>query len=468
MATAALVRNEGPRRGSEPESDARGDRRLRRRVAARPLLVAACLTVLVGSGAIWRAAAVDVLGAGTGPAQAGGATLHLSSAYAALSPICELYDALTLLTLSQHAALLAWFVALAAANRLVRRLRPPLPNASGARLHHDASMFVTLLGITLVVYAIGALAPRPMAALVLPDRDELAVDIHSHTSSSHDGRPGFDAEANRRWHAAAGFAAAYITDHRNFDGATAGVRGNPRRAGDGTVLLSGIESAEADSRLTLLGATLAKRVDRNGRADIARLEADTTVVAVLTTPASLGRIPAGTPLVAVEASDGAPRGLMFTRRLAPEIGRFARARGLAEVAGSNNHGWGRTASAWTVLRIPGWQAMTPASLDSAIRSVLRHPGSSVRVVARGSTPIPRSAAALVATPALVVWNVVTRLATVERLSWLAWIWAIAAMVLLARRRDSGAGAVWPKGGVSFAARAPRSPRRGRRAALRGR
>jgi len=475
LATAARSRNEGRDFTLAPELD---QRPRRSGLLARPAIawvgVAAAATALLVLGAIWRASPVEAIGVG---ARAGGpgSTLYMPAAYTLFSPICEVYDALTLLTLSQHAALLAWLLAAFAVFRIVRRRRRRLANVRQRAAHTEALLVIAFVLSFAAVYVVGALVPRPMAALALTDRDELAVDVHSHTSASHDGRAGFDAEANRRWHAAAGFAAAYITDHRHYDEAIAGARDNPPLAGDGTVLLEGIESAAPHSRLTLLGARASMSLDENGHVDLARLAADTGVVAVLTTPASLDLVPASIRLDAVESSDGAPLGLMFTRRLAPEIRVFARSRGLARVAGSNNHGWGRTASAWTVLRIPNWRAMSPDSLDSAIRSTLRHGPSAVRVVARGSTPLPRSVGALVATPLLLAWSVATRLSTAERLSWLVWIWAAAALAILAAARgariasaDAGSGDGLPNGDASGAARARRSPARGRRAALRGR
>ena len=447
----------------------RDDERVRRRSRAAAWWIggAAIASGLVIVGAVWRVSPVEALGVA---ARGGGvdATLHLPAAYTILSPICEGYDALTLLTLSQHGALLAWLLVLFAAFRFLRRRRRRMANVRQRAVHVEGLLVMAFLVAFVSWYTIGTLVPRPMAAIELPDRDELAVDVHSHTAASHDGRTSFDAAASRRWHAAAGFAAAYVTDHRNFGGAIDGVRGNPARAGDGTVLLPGLESAVAHSRILILGARESMRLDHDGRADLEQLAADTDLVVVLTTPASLGRIPATMHLDAVESSDGAPRGLMFTRRLIPEIGRFARSRNLARVAGSNNHGWGRTASAWTVLRIPGWRLMSPDALDLAIRSTLRHPGSSVRVVARGSTPLPRSVGALVATPALIAWSVLTRLTLLERLSWLAWIWGATGLALFFAVRQRDAAAVLPNGGASSSGRVRRFPARGRRAALRGR
>ena len=408
---------------------------MHRATRRRTLLIAVGATVLTVVTALWRVPSVEALGA---PANGGAlaSALRLPAGYAILSPLCEGYDALTLLTLSQHAAILAWLVVLFAVFRIVRRRALGSAGVTRRGLHVEAMLLGAVILAFVAVYVLGAIVPRPMAALALDDRDEIAVDIHSHTSASHDGRPGFNADANRRWHAAAGFGAAYVTDHRRFEGAEAGERGNPARAGDGTVLLSGIESIAPHSRITILGARRGMGVETNGRVDATRMAQLPGLVVVLTTPASLAWIPATLRLDAVEISDGAPRGLMFTRRLAPEIEQFATTRRLALVAGSNNHGWGRTASAWTILRVPGWRAMSPDSLDRAIRTTLIAGGNAVRVIGRSSTRLPGSLAAVVATPALLLWGVVTRLSAVERVSWTVWIWSLAAL-LLWRGRSRG-------------------------------
>jgi hypothetical protein len=107
---------------------------------------------------------------------------------------------------------------------------------------------------------------------------------------------------------------------------------------------------------------------------------------------------------------------------------------LAPVAGSDNHGWGRTAPAWSVLRIPGWRRMTPASLDVAIRRTIlaRAPGTT-KVIARRTVgpPSGRVEAALggVAVGALMLRTMNLR----DRLSWILWSWS-AALISLARAR----------------------------------
>jgi hypothetical protein len=113
--------------------------------------------------------------------------------------------------------------------------------------------------------------------------------------------------------------------------------------------------------------------------------------------------------------------------------------------------------------------MPATVLDSAIRATIRRDDGAVRVVARGSTPLPRSGMALAATPALMLWSVATRLSLAERWSWLAWSWCLALLWMVAAgRRDRGAARELPNGGASSAGRARRSPGRARRAVLRGR
>jgi hypothetical protein len=107
---------------------------------------------------------------------------------------------------------------------------------------------------------------------------------------------------------------------------------------------------------------------------------------------------------------------------------------LAPVAGSDNHGWGRAAPAWSVLRIPGWRNMTPALLDIAIRRtiVARSPGTT-DVIAR-RTVGPPSGRVEAALGGVAVGLLMTRTMSLrDRLSWILWSWT-GALVSLARAR----------------------------------
>jgi len=286
-------------------------------------------------------------------------------------------------------------------------------------------------------------AKRPMAALNLKDADLVAVDFHSHTSASHDGRAGFDAERNREWHRSAGFDAAYVTDHRTFDGALSAAERNPSVAGDGVTLLPGIELRDADEHPILLGADPARTRIPSANLEGVRVETDggpVPPILLFTIPGNVLRLPPSEytrpiRLAAIEVSDGGPRGMAQTARDRKEILALADRLHLAPVAGSDNHGWGRAAPAWSVLRIPGWRSMTPASLDVAIRRTLlsRLPGT-VDVIARRTVgpPSGRIEAAVggVAVGLLMLRTMNLR----ERLSWILWSWAIALLSLVRARR----------------------------------
>jgi hypothetical protein len=414
--------------------------RVRRRAPRAATIAALAFSAIVaGTAAAARTPLVVATGTAAGE-------LHLSRAYVALAPLCDVYDTLTLLTISQHAALLAWVLASFVAWRTWRRVRGVRRVAAVQRVAREGIALLGAFGAALAFYAAGALLPRPMASLVLADADDLAVDVHSHTEASHDGRPRFDAEANRRWHAAAGFNAVYVTDHRAYEGAEAGVRANPATAGDGVVLLPGIESRYGGEHVTVLGATAVDSLDQRGKLDVARLArlsaADDgsvpRLIAVLTIPARLGNLPAKLRVDAIELSDGAPRGLAFSATHGEMLRQLALARGATPVAGSNNHGWGQTAAAWTVVQLPGWRGMEPSALDGAIRGAIARSGSGVRIVERSAPPPPRHIAAWLATPALVGWHMGSHMSAGERWAWLAWIWGVwAAVRVVARRRTRG-------------------------------
>ncbi|MBV9110782.1 MAG: PHP domain-containing protein [Gemmatimonadetes bacterium] len=389
---------------------------------------AACAVILAGA-AFPASAVVDAV-SGAAPS---GARLSLPASYVALAPLSDLLDTLSLFTVPQHAA---FVVTVALAYVVIRVVAARARRTTVAReLVRAGAMMIGLVAL----YAVLALVPRPMAALSLSRADELAFDVHAHTDASHDGRRGFTPEHVRAWHREAGFAAVYVTDHRSFDGAAAGVRANPERAGLGTSLFSGIEIVSARRHVNVLGAAMVDSAHfRRGTLEPDSLSAfrpadGSPVVLVLTIPGSLDGLSPSVPLNAVELSDAAPRGLRSGELQRDAILRLARERRLALVAASDNHGWGRTAAAWTVVSIPGWREMAPSALDIAIRQVLLHAPGNVRVVERRRLPTG-GVAARIATVPRAAWLMARTLSWPERASWIAWIAAITALYVAAGRR----------------------------------
>jgi hypothetical protein len=381
------------------------------------------------------------------------AELVLSPAYLAGSPFFDTLDTLSLLTVVQHVVLLLTVIIAYAAWRVWHRRRKPQSAAvrEGSKLRRpvlrEVAFAAALLLALLLVYAVGAIVPRPMAALALRDLDVVVVDVHSHTKYSHDGRPGWEAEDVREWHASSGYNAAYITDHRNFRGAEEGVAANPSLAGQGTVLLGGLEVVYDGERVNVLSAGRVYRgltTDNLWDIDTASLALASMItrrepVVVQTIPARLDRMkPTRGPLTpgvrAIEIVDGAPRGLSQTRGQRRRIVRLADSLNLALLAGSNNHGWGRTAPGWTLLRIPAWRSMTPDQLATTIEQAIREAGRQATRVVERRVAEPHGNPLLVAlTVPAVAWRMGTTLSTDQRVMWLVWVWAVVA-IGFARRR----------------------------------
>ena len=422
-----------------------------KRLVRAPWIAAAVTTLVLVSGAV---AVPPIRDAATlGPVDE--AALSLSPAYLAGAPFFDVLDTLTLLTVGQHVALLLTALIVYAMWRLVRRRRlarrDPAPvgatRGRGRAALREVAFSALLLLSLVVVYAIGVLVPRPMAALAVRELDVVTVDFHSHTKHSHDGRSGWEAEDVRRWHEASGFDAAYVTDHRSFRGAEEGVAANPPVAGQGTVLLSGLEVVYRGERVNVLSAGRVYRgitTDNLWEIDepalsLASLITPREPVIVQTFPGRFDQItPArgpGTPGArALELIDGAPRGLAQTRRERHRIVRLADSLNLALVAGSNNHGWGRTAPGWTLLRIAGWRGASPDQLANAIEASIRQAGrGSTRVVERRVAEADGSPIRLALTVPLVAWRMLTTLGIDQRVMWVVWAWALAAIWFTVRR-----------------------------------
>ena len=237
--------------------------------------------------------------------------------YVALAPLSDLLDAMSLLSVPQLIAFTLSLMAVYAAWRVARRRR------------HAAGPLVRVL------------RRRPRAAPLHPRRDlrrrPPAADggargwmtrISSSSTSTATPTTRTTRAPPSRWSriapgiATAGFDVAYITDHRCFDGAAEGERGNPKRAGDGTVLLSGIELPPDQIHVIALeppdvaGARRSPRElvrAREGRARARRVPP----VRIQTIPEDLeprSRLGPAGGLGAIELLDGAPRGIAQAQR----------------------------------------------------------------------------------------------------------------------------------------------------------
>lgn len=367
---------------------------------------------------------------------AAGAALKLSPGYKVLAPICDTLDQIALFSQRQHVAFLITCVL---AFSFWRLLRPRNAKSTRARIRAELIAAARGLLVLLGIYVFGATLPRPTAKLAMTSPDEIVVDFHSHTRYSWDGRSGFSPEESRRWHRASGFDVAYVTDHSTFAGAEEAAVDNPARAGDGTVMLSGIEVRDRGNHLVVLGTdaadwrsytagdlhehTFEREVEARGSA---------RPVVLFTLPGNL-KPEAAMSIDGIELSDAAPRGLSQSDALRGQLIGLAGSQRKALVASSNNHGWASASPAWSVMEIHDWRSMTPAQLDIAIRrQLLRDGPNAVRVIDR--RPIgPVSFLGVAMTVPGAAWRMLSIMSWPERISWLCWIWLAYSVVMAINR-----------------------------------
>jgi hypothetical protein len=389
------------------------------------------LPLLLSVGAIGlsgRVPAVQDASTGVSPS---GVTLELSPVYVVTSPLSRTLDALTLLSNPQSITAFTTVALIAIAFLALSRRKKSFRWWS-------MRLIVLVLTIALVEAAV-AFLPRPMARLHVSDPNTVVVDFHSHTGASHDVRKSFDHEDNREWHFSGGFNAAWITDHVAFAGAVSARPRNPKRAGDGLSILTGVEGRYHKIMSTIMlgiderdSALLNKRGNLLPGALI-RGRAPYTIVALpnrnldSVTAQTLDSIPR---FAAIELIDAAPRGLGQFDREELRVRNIARDLGLTLVAASNNHGFGRAVAAWNLLRIPGWQNLAPDQLAASIEDNLHQTQPVIIMRTR-----PRTyGASLPATLPVIAYQTLGSVTVPERVSWLFWIWGIALLGSLFRRR----------------------------------
>jgi hypothetical protein len=351
----------------------------------------------------------------------------------------------------------AWVLAAFALARLASR-RLPRGGALRRGMREGAIAAAFLAALALFV-AWGALLPRPIPRLVTSDPDLLIFDTHSHTDASHDGRPGFDAAANARWHASAGYAAAFVTDHNT----TRAIRAWGAHPGDGALLLPGIELSLSGLHLVVLGTdeeipNTPYRDSWVATGTLIRALAERGVPrpdTIPSRPRSAGGpapfLVASLPeywehhwgsdldtLVAwgvggLELWTTAPRAMDLPPSARRAVIARARREGLALLAATDMHGLGYAATAWNVTRIRGWRRLAARPLAAVLVAKLRRegPAASWTVVTRRW--LPETGLDVVGA---VPVNLALLLRTASRAhgaALLGWIWSCAFLLSLRRR-----------------------------------
>jgi hypothetical protein len=377
----------------------------------------------------------------TGAPLPAGLSLHAPPLYLVFAPLFTTWDGISLLGMTRLKGFL-WGIALGYVLwRAWQWRRRQGTIVQGLR--HELSV-VSVFSALFVLYVLAGLTwHRPMLALQGAGPDAIVVDPHSHTNVSHDVQGtlmrGYDAAANRRWHANAGFDAVFITDHNT----TAGWRADPT-PGASPRLCRGIEVSAWKAHIVLLGDTA--DVDRtlyaSGRDGVLALLRDSGPRYHSLAVASLPEydralwndrdslVAAG--VAGFEIVNASPKAADFAPAHRDSIIALARAHGLFVAGVNDSHGWGATSMTWTLVRLPGWRQLSDPC--PALLSVLATPGDAVQIVER--THLTRESRwPMVLTPLGMLWVTWRTQGWDLTLSWLAWTWLIALLSLrLSRKR----------------------------------
>ncbi|MGH7509877.1 MAG: PHP domain-containing protein [Gemmatimonadales bacterium] len=366
-----------------------------------------------------------------------------------------------------------WRLALMLRHRLAKDVRSPAGHSILRELRSSAIGLALFAGFV----AVGALWHRPMLSLAGTGPDDVVVDFHSHTNVSHDVRGtwmrGFDAEANRRWHARAGFDAGFITDH-NVGSRESGVGSRELRVTSQEsrvasrsrgvtpdsrlptpdsrlpTLCPGIEVSAWRAHIILLGDTLP--VDRrryNGSLDellllLAISDSAYGSLSVASLPEYRRNhwerldllIRAG--LDGFEIVNASPKANELSRADRDSVVALARRHNRFVVGVSDSHGWGATSMVWNLVRVPSGSAHICASVLRQLQTGF----PAVRVIERHRLR-PDAWWPVWLTPAGVVWETWRSMGMGLAGSWLVWIWA-AGWALGRNRRIRGNPAPRPR------------------------
>ena len=410
-----------------------------------------------------RLAAVPAL---TDPVTASSpASLYLSTpvTYLVLAPWFSTWDGISMLSMSRLQGFLAGLAALYLIWRFLSHLLVRRSLRHWRVWAREIGLLLLSLGITTGFLLLGAVWHRPMLGLAGVSSNDRVVDFHSHTSLSHDVAStwmrGFDAEANQRWHARAGFDAVFITDHNAVGRGPAVANrqsGSPETA---TSWCPGIEVSAWRAHVVLLGDTLP--VDRqlfssslDGLLNL--LETSESAYGSLTL-ASLPEyrrnhwdrldtlIAAG--LDGFEIVNASPKANELSALDRNRVTALARRHNRFVVGVSDSHGWGATSMVWNLVRIP---EETPRSaLCQAIIGRLQQGFPAVRIVERHRLR-PDDRWPMWLTPLGVLWETWRSMGWTLTLSWVVWVWLAWGLAILLRTRTGRAKIARSSGTASSA------------------
>jgi hypothetical protein len=351
----------------------------------------------------------------TGGQFAGTATLDYPAIYVPFAPFFHAADHLTILSVHQHMALLAFL------NLLWILRRPRILKSLQFNLAYAAFLAATIL------------IPRPMARLEVKDPDILIYNAHSHTSHSWDAHKAFTPEKNLLWHKQAGFHASFVTDHNVISGSQA-AQAIFERDHNGAIPLSGEELSLQNCHLAILGNTT---LIPNGPYE-SNMEGIQKFMAVMKSSRAL--VIASLPeywkyhwerkenfiewgVGGFEIANATPFALDFPPAQRKAIIDLCRKNRLAMMGVTDQHGWGYTCYVWNTARIPNWRSLNRPQIEDALLTHLKKDGDQAnQVFVRIKAEPQDNKLWLAVDPLLQFWEMARTLPAAHVLSFLFWLW----------------------------------------------
>jgi hypothetical protein len=364
-----------------------------------------------------------------------GLTLGVPPLHLILSPLFDVWDGVSLLSMSRLTGFLAGMVLLFIAWRAVGafRRRATDPDAGPPiGLVRELGTLTVCLVLFAAFVAGGMLWHRPMVSLQGLPPNVITTDFHSHTNASHDVKgslmKGFDAEANRSWHRNGRFDVAFITDHNTIDGFPA-----EWSQGGSTLLCPGIEISAWRSHIVVLGAReiIQRRPGRDSLNGVLQLlrEMGPGRLAIASLPeydrnhwANLDAL-VGAGIAGFEIVNASPKAADFAIARRDSIIALARRHNLLLLAVTDNHGWGATVLAWNLVRTPQWNPAAPGACDILLGRLQSGGVSAVQIAERHHLR-SESWWPWILTPLGVVWESWRSSSVLQVASWVIWIWVI--------------------------------------------
>lgn len=330
--------------------------------------------------------------------------------------------------------LLLWAIALAA---LVvgTRMRRAGRGWSGVGLR--AGFAGVAAGLIVAGYIVAlATSHMPGWRLGVDDPDLVVADLQSHTYGSHDAWVA--PRTNVEWHRERGYDLVAITEHNDPAGAFV----TRRQAGRMSVIPSVEVNSEQEEFLLGLGLSEGAGVlgYRDQREDYARhFVRDIQQRHGGAVLAMAWRIQADQIRRLVEvgvdgfeiANTAHPEIPADVREAMLEAGREGR----VLVASTDWHGWGGLSRTWTLVRVPGAAAMTPAERAAAVVNKLRQREAEAFVPVVAGRLEPPSLLRAVLTPVIEPLRYMAELSPARVAGW--WLWGLGLLWLATRYAHRG-------------------------------